>query len=115
MNSRAAAVAAASVIFIAVVLAGCSSQPVSIVGDDAALCDYSAQANGASSLARCRDRLDRRQRRLTAATATRIDGYALLNTPDQPPAVAGRCKTPDAPKDCDPGDVTGTIPAAPKR
>ena len=104
----------ASVILAAAGVAGCSSQSTTIVGDDAALCQYSATEVGAEGLTQCQKRLASQNRRLAVANATRIDGYALLNTPQQPNDVAGRCKGPDAPKDCGAGDVTGTIPAQPK-
>ena len=100
---------------VAFVLAGCASQPTSVAGDDEALCRYSSEAGDAKGLSRCRDRLDHQHRRAVAANAVRIDGYALLNTPAPSTGVAERCKGPDAPKDCDTGDVTGTIPAKPAR
>lgn len=86
----------ASVFLTAVLVGGCSSQPISIVGDNAALCEYSAQSNGGEVVSRCRVRLGGQQRRLPANNAIRIDGYTLLNTPEQPSAVADQCKT--APK-----------------
>jgi hypothetical protein len=113
--SNSAIVSIASMMTAAFVLAGCASQPTSVAGDDEALCRYSGQAGDAQGLSRCRDRLDRQHRRAVAANAIRIDGYALLNTPEPSTGMAGRCKGPDAPKDCDAGDVTGTIPAKPAR
>lgn len=111
-----ATVAVAWVTLTAIAVAGCSSQSTSIVGDDAALCQYSTDAGSGDDISRCRGRLDDQHRRLTAGNATRIDGYALLNTPEQQPsAVVDRCKTPNAPKDCGAGDITGTIPAGPRR
>jgi len=112
---KKAAIAAASAILTALAVSGCSSQVTSIVGDDAALCQYSTQANIRDDISRCRGRLDSQHRRLAAASATRIDGYALLNAPEPPSAVADQCKAPGAPKDCGGGDVTGSIPAQPKR
>lgn len=115
MASNSAIVSIASMMIAAFILAGCASQPTSVAGDDEALCRYSSEAGDAKGLSRCRDRLDHQHRRAVAANAVRIDGYALLNTPAPSTGVAERCKGPDAPKDCDAGDVTGTIPAKPAR
>lgn len=111
--ARTAAVTAA--IITSVTVAGCAPQSVFIVGDDAAFCQYSVVASDAASLPECRHRLDLEHRRLAAATATRIDGYALLNTPEPSVGVAERCKAPDTAKDCGAADVTGTIPTQPTR
>ena len=115
MAANSAIISIATTMIAAFALAGCASQPLSVAGDDDALCRYSADAGDARGLSRCHERLDRQQRRAVAANAIRIDGYALLNTPEPPTGVAARCKGPDAPKDCDAGDVTGTIPAKPAR
>lgn len=103
----------AAALGIAVVLAGCSSSPESIVGDDAALCRYSADAGNADTYAQCRNRLAGRHQIMAAAGASRIEGYALLNTPAPASNVADQCKASDAPKDCGAGDVTGAIKQKP--
>lgn len=113
--TRGRVVLAATAIITTAILAGCASESTSIVSDDASLCEYSAAANGDASISVCRDRLDRQHRRLAAASAIRIDGYALLNRPGPSIGIAERCKAPDAPKDCRAGDVTGTIPTTPAR
>ena len=87
-------------------LVGCGSG-ASIVGDDAALCRYAANAGSTESYAPCRTRLAGRRQIMAAAGASRIEGYALLNTPAT--GVAGQCKASDAPKDCGARDITGTI------
>ncbi len=90
-------------------LAGCGTSPVTIASDDAVLCRYAAEAGSAESVSACRGRLDNQQRTRTAANASRIEGYALLNTPAPPTAVADQCRQPNPPKTCEAGDVTGTI------
>lgn len=80
-----------------------------IVIDDAALCAYAAEAGSAESAAACRSRLAGQQRTRVAANASRIEGYALLNTPAPPTELADQCKQANPPKACDSGDVTGTI------
>lgn len=90
-------------------LAGCGTSPVTIASDDAVLCRYAAEAGSADSVAACRGRLESQHRRRTAASASRIEGYALLNTPVPPPAIADQCKQANTPKECEVGDVTGTI------
>lgn len=100
---------------VATALSGCAAQPETIVADDEALCQYSAMAAGAKSYAQCRDRLQNTRMRMIAATASRIEGYALLQTPAQPTDVAGRCTTSEGAKNCAPSDVTGTIPTNSKR
>lgn len=115
MIGMRAVIGATSVVLTAIAIGGCSSRLTSIVEDDAALCQFSAQANRTGDVSSCRGRLDAQHRRLASGSATRIDGYALLNTPGPPRAVADQCKAPNAPKDCGGDDVTGTIPAQPKR
>ena len=105
----------AGAVLVAMALSGCAAQPGTIVADDEALCQYSAMAAGAKSYAQCRDRLQNQRTRLSAASASRIEGYALLQAPVQPTDVAGRCNTPEGAKSCEPGDLTGTIPNKPKR
>jgi hypothetical protein len=105
----------AGVMLVATALSGCAAQPETIAADDAALCQYSAMAVGAKSYSQCRARLRSQHGRLTAASASRIEGYALLQAPLPAADVVARCKTPEGPKDCDPGDVTGSIPSEPKR
>jgi hypothetical protein len=100
---------------VATVLSGCASQPETIVADDAALCQYSAAAFGAKSYTQCRDRLQNTRMRIGAASASRIEGYALLKTTEQPTDVAGRCTASEGSKSCTSGDVTGTIRSIPKR
>jgi hypothetical protein len=97
---------------MAAALVGCASQPSSIVGDNAALCAYSGKEHGMDAAERCRSRLESQGRRLAARNAVRIEGYALLNTPEQPSPIAGQCKPGTASTEC--GDVTGTIPSRPK-
>ncbi len=98
-------------------LAGCGTSPGispgTIVSDDAALCRYAAEAGSAEPVAACRGRLDSQHRIRTASAASRIEGYALLNTPAPPVAIADQCKRDGAPRDCDSGDVTGTIKRVP--
>ena len=106
---------AAWVVLIATALSGCAAQPETIVADDDALCQYSAMAAGAQSYAQCRAKLQNTRTRTVAASASRIEGYALLRTPAQPNDIAGRCTTPEGGKNCAPSDVTGTIRTDPKR
>jgi len=117
MMHKAALFWTAAALGAAAVLAGCSSSPDSIVGDDAALCRFAADAGSADSFAQCRTRLAGRQQIMAAAGASRIEGYALLNTPasNAPAAtgVADQCKASDAPKNCGAGDITGTIKPKP--
>lgn len=94
-------------------LAGCAAQPSVIVADDDALCRYSEVTDGGQPYDACRKKLDAQKARISLASATRIDGYALLQGPAQPDDVAGSCAT--GVKDCPADDVTGTIPRAPKR
>jgi len=96
------------------VLSACAGQPETIVASDAALCQYSAAAAGAQSDAQCRQRLQSQRGRLSAASASRIEGYALLNAPPPPADIAGACKESEKTKNCDPADLTGSIPE-PKR
>jgi hypothetical protein len=98
----------------AATLAGCAASPESIAADDDALCRYSETAGGNVSYAQCRAHLDSQRIRVSAVSASRIEGYALLQGPSQPSDVAGRCGAKGTEK-CTPDDVTGTIPAAPKR
>ena len=102
---RMAAVAGA----IAGLTAGCSTSPDLIVSDDAALCAYASEAGSTETAAACRSRLAGQQRTRIAANASRIEGYALLNTPAPPTALADQCKQANPPRECDSGDVTGTI------
>lgn len=99
----------AAVVGAAAGLVGCGTSPVSIVSDDDALCRYAAEAGSAESVAACRGRLDSQNRTRTAANVSRIEGYALLNTPAPPTALAGQCGQGSPPKECEAGDVTGTI------
>ncbi|MBS0248473.1 MAG: hypothetical protein JSR61_17795 [Proteobacteria bacterium] len=123
MMHKAALFWTAAVLGGATALAGCSSSPDSIVGDDAALCRFAADAadaGSADSFAQCRSRLAGRQQIMAAAGASRIEGYALLNTPtSNAPAsatgVADQCKAGNAPKNCGAGDITGTIKQAPPK
>lgn len=85
------------------------------MADDEALCQYSATAAGAKSYTQCRDRLQSQRARMSASSASRIEGYALLQTTAPPTDVAGRCKTLEGAKNCEPSDLTGTIPTTPKR
>jgi hypothetical protein len=105
-------------------LAACASQPAAtIAADDAALCEYSAAAGAAATdtttYERCRAKLAGQRAHLASQSAGRIEGYALLPAQSPPTTdIAGRCKNQagkDAAKDCTPPDVTGTIPARPKR
>ena len=98
----------------AATLAGCAASLDSIAADDDALCRYSETAGGNVSYAQCRARLDGQRIRVSAASASRIEGYALLQGPSQPTDVAGQCG-PKGTEKCTPDDVTGRIPAAPKR
>lgn len=100
---------------IAAGLASCAAQQeTTIVADDDALCHYSEAATGSESYAQCRSRLENQHTRVNAASASRIEGYALLQGPAPPADLAGRCKTAKTAKDCPPDDVTGTIPPAVK-
>jgi hypothetical protein len=121
--TQSAYIRLAAAVLAAASLAACASQPAStIAADDEALCQYSAAAGAAATDAktyeRCRAKLAGQRAHLASQNAGRIEGYALL--PAQSPAatdIAGRCKNQaekDA-KDCTPADVTGTIPAVPKR
>ena len=110
---RSVSIRAAAVMLVATVLSGCGSRPETIVASNEALCQYSVTAGDARSYAECRDRLLSRDGRRNAASATRIEGYALLQ--DQRPAgAARRCDISEGPKNCDPGDLTGSIPVSPK-
>lgn len=112
---KAALFRTVAVLGIAAALAGCSSSAVSIAGDDAALCRYAAGTGSADSYAQCRSRLAGRQQIMAAAVASRVEGYALLNTPAPASNVADQCKASDAPKDCGSGDITGTIKQTPAK
>lgn len=97
-------------------LAGCAVQPDSIVASDEALCRYSAEAGGAGSYAQCLGRLEGQRARIQTASATRVEGYALLQGPARSPTeLVDDCKAEKASKDCRPDDATGSIPAGPKR
>jgi len=100
---------------VAAVFSGCAAQPETIVASDEALCQYSATAADAKSYTQCRDRLQSRSGRLSTANASRIEGYALLQGPLPPAGVADGCKISEGAKNCDPGDLTGSIPIEPKR
>jgi len=113
MMDKSALFRTAAVLGTALALAGCGSSS-SIVADDAALCRYAAGSGSADSYARCRNRLAGQQQVMAAAGASRIEGYALLNTPAPASDVADRCKASDAPKDCGAGDITGTIKPKPE-
>jgi len=115
MIDKAALFWTAAVLGMAAALGGCSSSPESIVGDDAALCRFAADAGSADSDAQCRTRLAGRQQIMAAAGASRIEGYALLNTPAQATGVADQCKASDAAKNCGSGDITGTIKQTPPK
>lgn len=99
----------------ATALSNCAAPPTSIAADDEALCRYSEMAGGADTYAQCRSRLDRRGTQIVAATAHRVEGYALLQDPvaPSPTAVARDCKPGSSSKECD--DLTGSIPAERKR
>lgn len=99
----------------AAALANCAAPPATIAADDDALCRYSQMAGGADTYAQCRGRLERRGTQIVAATAHRVEGYALLREPvAQPPtAVARDCKPGNSSKEC--GDLTGSIPAERQR
>lgn len=105
----------AALVLVAAALSGCAAQPETIVADDDALCQYSAPVADARSYIQCRDRLRNTRMRMSAAGASRIEGYALLQEPVPPTDVAGRCTTAKGAKDCAPGDVTGTIRPNPQR
>lgn len=109
---KAALFRTVAILGVALALAGCGSSS-SIVADDAALCRFAADAGSTDSLAQCRSRLAGRQQIMAAAGASRIEGYALLNTPAPASNVADQCKASDAPKDCGAGDITGTIKPKP--
>jgi hypothetical protein len=98
-------------------LAGCAAQPDTIVADNEALCRYSASAGGTNSYTQCRNRLERQRTQMQAASATRVEGYALMQGPAvrSPTELAVDCKIAKMGKDCPPDDATGSIPAAPKR
>ena len=102
------------VVLAASALTGCSSQPATIVADDEAFCRYATATPSAPSgrtYEQCRAKVATERNRVAGNTATRIDGYALLQTPAPATETAGVCK--DGSKTCGPGDVTGTIPAKP--
>lgn len=101
-------------ILAAATLAGCAAPLESIAADDDALCRYSETAGGNVSYAQCRAHLDSQRIRVSTVSASRIEGYALLQGPTQPTDVAGQCGTKGTEK-CTSNDVTGTIPTAPKR
>lgn len=115
MSRTSARFYVAALVLVAAALSGCAAQPETIVADDDALCQYSAPVAGAKSYTQCRDRLRNTRMRMSAAGASRIEGYALLQEPVQPTGVAGRCTTVEGAKDCASGDVTGTIRPNPKR
>lgn len=102
---------AAAAILAALLLSGCSSSLSTILADDDALCRYSADANAANSISKCRTRVAQQRVTLVALSADQIDGYVLLNGPAPASDVAGRCKGSNPPEEC--ADVTGTIPAKP--
>jgi hypothetical protein len=97
------------------VLAGCAVQPDTIVSNDEALCRYSELAGGTNSFAQCRNRLERQRAHVQAASATRVEGYALLQGPAvrSPSELAEDCKKSGKP--CSADDATGSIPAEPKQ
>ena len=99
---------------LAGVLAGCSVSPDGIVASDEALCRYSEAAGGAG-YTQCLGKLESQKARVQTASATRVEGYALLQGPalQAPAEVAKDCKQSGEP--CSSDDVTGSIPAAPKR
>ena len=105
----------AAAISAAVLLANCAAPPTTIAADDEALCRYSEMAGGADTYAHCRSRLERRSTQIVAATAHRVEGYALLQEPvaASPTAVARDCKPGNSSKECD--DLTGSIPAERRR
>jgi hypothetical protein len=105
----------AAVVCAVIGLAGCGTNPVTIASDDAALCRFAAEAGSAESAAACRGRLDNQHRGRIAANASRIEGYALLNTPAPPTAIADQCKQSSPPAECEAGDVTGTIKRDPDK
>lgn len=105
----------AAVVGVAAGIAGCGTNPVTIASDDAALCRYVTEAGGAESVAACRNRLDKQQRIQFVANASRIEGYALLNTPAPPTALADQCKQANSSTPCEAGDVTGTIKRDPAK
>jgi hypothetical protein len=98
-------------VLVAATVAGCASQPFTIADDDDALCHYSQMADSGNSYAHCRAKLESQRASINVASASRIEGYALLQGPAQPTGVADDCKTSNDPKTCPSGDVTGTIPA----
>jgi hypothetical protein len=101
----------------AALLAGCAAQPDTIVANDEALCRYSEAAGATGSYAQCRSRLERQRTHMQAASATHVEGYALLQGPmvRPPTELAVDCKVAKPGKDCPSGDATGSIPAGPKR
>jgi hypothetical protein len=107
----------AGIVVTAAFLAGCAAQPDTIVANDEALCRYSEAAGGTSSYARCLSRLESQRGRVRTASATRVEGYALMQGPAvrSPTELAVDCKTAKTGKDCPPDDATGSIPAEPKR
>ena len=97
---------------IAVSLGGCVTEPASVASDDTALCRYSEGTSG-QRYSQCLGRLERMRMRVSAESAARIEGYALLRASDPKTTdVAGRCndKETDAVKDCKSDDVTGSVP-----
>lgn len=115
MFKKSAFLQFAAIALVATALSGCASQPATIVADDEALCQYSTMAAGSKSYAQCRNKLQNTRMRVSAASASRIEGYALLQVPVQPADVAGRCTTSEGAKNCSPSDVTGAIRTSPKR
>jgi hypothetical protein len=101
----------------AALLCGCAMKPEAIVADDEALCRYAEAMDGAQPYDQCRKKLEGQRTRVSTNSASRIEGYALLNGPAaQPPTgLAIDCKPSTNGKDCPSSDVTGTIPPAPKR
>ena len=98
-------------------LAGCAGQPDTILANDEALCRYLEAADGANSYAQCRRRLEGQRTRVQTASATRVEGYALMQGPAvrSPTELAVDCKTAKTGRDCPSDDATGSIPAEPKR
>lgn len=99
------------------ILAGCAAQPDTIVANDEALCRYSEAAGATNSYAQCRSKLERQRTHMQAASATRVEGYALLQGPSvqSPTELAVDCKNVKPGKDCRSDDATGSIPVEPKR
>jgi hypothetical protein len=115
MSRKSAFIRVAGVMSAVAALSACAGQPETIVASDEALCQYSATATDAKSYTQCREWLRSRSGRLIAANASRIEGYALLQGPLPPTGVAGHCKNPEGAKNCDSGDLTGSIPVESKR